>query len=235
MRAAWTVCRRECSAYFASPIAYIVIVIFLLVVGWFFFSTLFLFNQASLRAFFRMLPIVFAFVVPAVTMRQFAEEFHTGSYEILFTLPLRLGDIVLGKFLACTLFLAALLAPTLAYPLLVGALGDLDPGPVLGGYLGALLLGAAFAAVGLFASALTRSQIVAFLTGCAICFAFCLVDQMAFFLPEAAARPLAYLAADVHFENIARGLVDTRDVLYFASLGFVALSATALVLHEHHA
>jgi len=235
MRAAWTVCRRECSAYFASPIAYIVIVIFLLVVGWFFFSTLFLFNQASLRAFFRMLPIVFAFVVPAVTMRQFAEEFHTGSYEILFTLPLRLADIVLGKFLACTVFLAALLAPTLAYPLLVGALGDLDIGPVIGGYLGALLLGAAFAAVGLFASALTRSQIVAFLTGCAICFALCLVDQMAFFLPEAAARPLAHLAADLHFENIARGLVDTRDVLYFASLGFVALSATALVLHEKHA
>ncbi len=234
MRAAWTVCRRECSAYFASPIAYIVIVIFLLVVGWFFFSTLFLFNQASLRSFFRMLPIVFAFVVPAVTMRQFAEEFHTGSYEILTTLPLRLVDIVLGKFLACGIFIAAMLAPTLAYPLLVGMLGDLDPGPVIGGYLGALLLGAAFAAVGLFASALTRSQIVAFLTGCAICFALCLVDQMAFFLPEAAARPLAYLAADAHFENIARGLLDTRDGLYFASLGFLSLAATTLVLQEKH-
>ncbi len=234
MRAVWTVCRRECSAYFASPIAYIVIVIFLLVVGWFFFSTFFLLNQASLRAFFRMLPVVFAFVVPAVTMRQFAEEFHSGSCEILLTLPVRIPEIVLGKFLAGTIFVAALLVPTLAYPGLVAALGDLDPGPVIGGYLGALLLGAAFAAVGLFASALTKSQIVAFLTGSAICFGLCLVDQMAFFLPEAAARPLAYLAADVHFENIARGLIDTRDILYFASLGFLALYGTVLVLEEKH-
>ena len=163
-------------------------------------------------------------ITPATVKAMFPEHVRAAG-----------ADIVLGKFLACTVFLAALLAPTLAYPLLVGALGDLDIGPVIGGYLGALLLGAAFAAVGLFASALTRSQIVAFLTGCAICFALCLVDQMAFFLPEAAARPLAHLAADLHFENIARGLVDTRDVLYFASLGFVALSATALVLHEKHA
>jgi ABC-2 type transport system permease protein len=230
MREALYICRKEFNAYFASPIAYIVIAIFLLVTGWFFFSTFFLFNQASLRNFFRMLPIVFAFVVPAVTMRQFAEELNVGSYEILFTLPLRFIDVVIGKFLASTAFVAGMLVPTLVYPVTVSFLGALDWGPVAGGYLGALLLGASFAAVGLFASALTRSQIVAFIIGMAICFGLTLVDQMVFFLPHALLKTLAYLAADVHFENIAKGIIDTRDILYFLSVCFIGLYGTLLVL-----
>jgi ABC-2 type transport system permease protein len=230
MRQALSICRKEFNAYFASPIAYIVIAIFLLVTGWFFFSTFFLFNQASLRNFFRLLPIVFAFVVPAVTMRQFSEELNVGSYEILLTLPLRFTDIVIGKFLAGAAFIAGMLAPTLVYPVTVAFLGALDWGPVIGGYLGALLLGAAFAAVGLFASALTRNQIVAFIIGMAICFALTLVDQMVFFLPPALLKTLAYLAADVHFENIARGIIDTRDILYFLSVCFIGLYGAYLVL-----
>jgi ABC-2 type transport system permease protein len=230
MRQALCICRKEFNAYFASPIAYIVIAIFLLVTGWFFFSTFFLFNQASLRNFFRMLPIVFAFVVPAVTMRQFAEELNVGSYEILLTLPVRFTDVIIGKFLASAAFIAGMLVPTLVYPLTVAFLGALDWGPVIGGYLGALLLGAAFAAVGLFASALTRNQIVAFIIGMAICFALTLVDQMVFFLPHALLKTLAYLAADVHFENIAKGIIDTRDVVYFLSVCFIGLYGTFLVL-----
>jgi ABC-2 type transport system permease protein len=230
MRPALCICRKELNVYFASPIAYIVIAIFLLVTGWFFFSTFFIFNQANLRNFFRMLPVVFAFVVPAVTMRQFAEELNVGSYETLLTLPLRFKDIVLGKFMACVVFVAALLAPTLAYALTVAFLGALDWGPVIGGYLGALLLGAAFSAVGLFASALTRNQIVAFIIGLAICFTLTLVDQMVFFLPQAFLKPLAYLAADVHFENIAKGVIDTRDVIYFLSICFIGLYGTLLAL-----
>ena len=173
MRQVLCIFRKEFFAYFSSPIAYIVIAIFLLVTGWFFFSTFFLFNQASLRSFFRLLPIVFAFVVPAVTMRQFAEELNIGSYETLLTLPVRITDIMLGKFLASSAFVAAMLVPTLAYPAIIAFLGDLDGGPVIGGYLGALLLGAAFSAVGLFSSALTRNQIVAFIIGMAICFGLC--------------------------------------------------------------
>jgi ABC-2 type transport system permease protein len=230
MRQALCICRKELDVYFASPIAYIVTAIFLLVTGWFFFSTFFIFNQANLRNFFRLLPVVFAFVVPAVTMRQFAEELNVGSYETLLTLPLRFQEIVLGKFMACVLFVAALLAPTLAYALTVALLGALDWGPVIGGYLGALLLGAAFSAVGLFASALTRNQIVAFIIGLALCFALTLVDQMVFFLPQALLKPLAYLAADVHFENIAKGVIDTRDVIYFLSICFIGLYGTLLAL-----
>jgi len=230
MRQALCICRKELNVYFASPIAYIVIAIFLLVTGWFFFSTFFLFNQASLRGFFRLLPVVFAFVVPAVTMRQFAEELNIGSYEILLTMPLRFTDIVIGKFMASVAFVAAMLAPTLAYPAMVAFLGELDWGPVVGGYLGARLLGAAFSAVGLFASALTRNQIVAFIIGLAVCFALTLVDQMVFFLPHAFLKTLAYLAADAHFENIAKGVIDTRDVVYFLSVCFIGLYGTVLVL-----
>jgi ABC-2 type transport system permease protein len=230
MRQALCICRKEFNVYFASPIAYIVIAIFLLVTGWFFFSTFFLFNQASLRNFFRLLPIVFAFVVPAITMRQFAEELNVGSYEILLTMPLRFTDVVIGKFLASAAFVAGMLVPTLVYPVTVAFLGALDWGPVIGGYLGALLLGASFSAVGLFASALTRNQIVAFIIGMAICFGLTLVDQMVFFLPQALLKTLAYLGADVHFENIAKGIIDTRDIVYFFSVCFIGLYGTFLVL-----
>jgi ABC-2 type transport system permease protein len=230
MRQALCICRKEFNAYFASPIAYIVIAIFLLVTGWFFFSTFFIFNQANLRNFFKLLPVVFAFVVPAVTMRQFAEELNVGSYETLLTMPLRFTDVIIGKFLACAAFVAAMLAPTLAYAVIAALLGALDWGPVIGGYLGALLLGAAFSAVGLFASALTRNQIVAFIIGMAICFGLTLVDQMVFFLPQAFLKTLAYLAADVHFETVAKGVIDTRDIVYFLSVCFVGLYATFLIL-----
>jgi ABC-2 type transport system permease protein len=234
MRAALTLCRKEFTTYFVTPIAYIVIAIFLLVTGWFFFSTFFLFNQASLRSFFALLPTVFAFVVPAVTMRLFAEELHIGSYETLLTLPVTFGEVIAGKFLAAVGFIAAMLVPTLAYPLTIAFLGELDWGPVAGGYAGALCLGAAFAAVGLFASALTRNQIVAFITALAICFALTLIDQMLFFLPRGLVAVCAYLGADFHFQNISRGVVDTRDILYFASLCALGLYATHLALQAKH-
>ncbi len=230
MRHALCIGRKEFNAYFTAPIAYIVIAIFLLVTGWFFFSTFFLLNQANLRNFFGLLPTVFAFVVPAVTMRLFAEEFNIGSYETLLTLPVRFSEVILGKFAAAVAFVAAMLVPTIAYPITVAALGTLDWGPVVGGYLGAVFLGAAFAAIGLFASALTRNQIVAFIIGLAICFSLTLVDQMAFFLPQSFAQALSYLAADVHFQNIARGIIDTRDVVYFSSVCFLGLYATHLAL-----
>ena len=234
MRQALRICRKEFHAYFLSPIAYIVIAIFLLVTGWFFFSTFFLLNQASLRSFFMMLPVVFAFVVPALTMRLFAEEFNIGSYETLLTLPVGFADVILGKFLACVAFIAAMLVPTLAYPITVAMLGTLDWGPVAGGYIGALLLGASFSAVGLFASSLTRNQIIAFIVGMAICFGLTLINQMLFFLPRALLHFFSALAADVHFRNIAKGIIDTRDLVYFASVIFIGLYATNLVLKSRH-
>jgi gliding motility-associated transport system permease protein len=224
--------KKEFRTYFVSPIAYIVISIFLIVIGWFFFSTFFLFNQASLRNFFSLLPVVFAFVVPAVTMRLFSEELNVGTYEILLTMPVTYREVVLGKFLASVAFVAAMLLPTLAYPVTVTFLGDLDWGPVVGGYVGAVLLGASFSAVGLFASSLTRNQIVAFIIGVAICFALVLIDKILFFLPAPLVGVLEYLGADFHFEKISKGIVDSRDIIYFLSVIFVSLYATHLAMEE---
>jgi len=224
--------KREFSAYMVSPVAYIVISVFLIITGWFFFTPFFLQNQASLRNFFSLLPLVFAFVVPAITMRLLSEEFSVGSYETLLTLPVTYRDVVLGKFLAAAGFTAVMLAPTLLYPLTVSVLGSLDWGPVLGGYIGALLLGAAFSAIGLLSSSLTRNQIVAFIVGTAICFSLCLIDKMLFFLPQSLLGFFEYLGADFHFQNIAKGILDTRDILYFVSVGFIGLYGANLAMRE---
>jgi len=224
--------KKEFTAYFVSPIAYIVISIFLLVTGWFFFTTFFLYNQANLRNFFALLPITFSFVVPAVTMRLFSEELNVGSYEILLTMPVTFLDVVLGKFLAAVVFVATMLIPTLAYPITVSFLGQLDWGPVVAGYTGAVLLGAAFSAIGLFASSLTRNQIIAFIIGMAICFGLTLIDKMLFFLPQSLLSFFEYLGADFHFENVSKGVIDSRDILYFLSVSFVGLYGAYLALQE---
>ncbi|MBW1805707.1 MAG: ABC transporter permease subunit [Deltaproteobacteria bacterium] len=230
MRQVAHIFKREFKSYFISPIAYIVISVFLLVTGWFFFSTFFIYNQTSLRSFFSMLPIIFAFVVPAITMRLFSEELNVGSYETLLTLPVTYRDVILGKFLASVVFIMAMLVPTIAYPVTAWLLGQLDWGPVAGGYIGAILLGAAYSAVGLFASSLTRNQIIAFIIGIAICFSLTLVDKMLFFLPRNLVGLFGYLGADFHFQNIAKGVIDSRDLLYFLSISFVGLYCTHLAI-----
>jgi ABC-2 type transport system permease protein len=234
MRQAIYIFQKDFKSYFVSPIAYIVIAIFLLVTGWFFFATFFLFGQASLRNFFGLLPIIFAFVIPAITMRLVSEELNIGSYEILLTMPVTITDVIIGKFLASVAFVAALLIPTLAYPITVTTLGQLDWGPVAGGYIGAVLLGAAFSALGLFASALTRNQIIAFIVGMAICFTLVLLDKMLFFLPRSLLGVLSYLGADYHFQNISKGIIDSRDIIYFLSLCFAGLYAAHLALKEKY-
>lgn len=223
---------KEFKSYFVSPIAYIVISIFLLVTGWFFFSTFFLYNQASLRYFFSLLPIIFSFIVPAVTMRLFSEEINIGSYEILMTYPVTFTEVILGKFLAAGAFVAVMLLPTLSYGISVSFLGKMDWGPVLGGYIGALFLGALFSAVGLFASSLTRNQIIAFIIGTIICFTLTLIDKMLFFLPGSILGFMEFLGADYHFRNIGRGIIDSRDLIYFISMTFIALYGTYLVMKE---
>ncbi len=234
MRQAVKIFKKEFRSYFVSPIAYIVIAIFLLVTGWFFFTTFFLFGQASLRNFFSLLPIIFSFVIPAVTMRLVSEELNIGSYEILLTMPVTFTDVVLGKFMAATAFVVALLIPTLAYPITVSFLGQLDWGPVIGGYIGAILLGASFCGIGLFASTLTRNQIIAFITGMAICFSLTLIDKMLFFLPRSLLGVMSYLGADFHFQNISKGIIDSRDIVYFLSVGFISLYAGYLALQEKY-
>jgi len=232
MRQVTHILTKELRDYFISPIAYIVISIFLVVTGWFFFSTFFIFNQADLRNFFDLLPITFSFIVPAITMRLFSEELNVGSYEILLTLPVTFNDIIIGKFLAAVAFMAAALAPTLSYPLFISFIGQLDWGPVIGGYIGAILLAAAYAAVGLFASAITRNQIIAFIVGMGICFSLTLIDKMLFFFPAPLLGAIGYLGADFHFSNVAKGIIDTRDILYFLSVIFIGLYAAHLAMQE---
>ena len=234
MQAVLHIFKKEFSSYFIAPIAYIVIAIFLLITGWFFYATFFLLEQASLRNFFSLLPIVFAFVIPAVTMRLFSEELNIGSYETLMTLPVTFKQVILGKFLAAVAFVGTLLTPTLAYPLTTAMLGELDWGPVLGGYCGAILLGAAFAAVGLFASSLTRNQIIAFIIGAAICFTLTLINKILFFLPSSILGILNYLGADFHFQTISKGIIDSRNIIYFVSICFISLYGAYLVLEEKY-
>ncbi|MBD3415132.1 MAG: ABC transporter permease subunit [Candidatus Aminicenantes bacterium] len=225
--------RKEFKSYFISPIAYIVISVFLIIIGWLFFSTFFLEKQANLTKFFSLLPVTFAFIIPAVTMRLFSEEINIGSYELLITLPVSFRDIILGKFLAAVAFVALMLSPTLVYALSTSFLGDLDWGPVIGGYLGAILLGASFSSIGLLASSFTRNQVVAFIIGMAICFSLTLlVDFVLFFIPNFMVDFFQFLSANLHFQNIAKGVIDLRDIMYFVSITFIALYTTHLVIEE---
>lgn len=232
MNSAINIFKKEFQGYFISPIAYIVISIFLILTGWFFFSTFFLLGQAEMRNFFTLLPIIFSFIIPAITMKLFSEEFNTGSYELLLTMPVSSLDIIIGKFMAATSFVIIMLLPTFSYGIFISFIGDLDWGPVIGGYIGAILLGASFSTIGLFASSLTRNQIIAFITGMSFCFVLTLLDKMLFFLPEEALNVFQYLGADFHFQNVSKGIIDTRDILYFISVCFVMLYSTNLVIQE---
>lgn len=232
MRQALLIFKKEFKDYFISPIAYIVIAIFLAFTGWLFFSTFFLYDQAEMRRFFDMLPFLFALLVPIITMRLFSEELNVGSYELLLTLPVTPRDIIVGKFLAAVAFVAAILLPTLSYAICISLIGDLDWGVTVGGYIGAILLGAAYSAIGLFTSALTRNQIVACIAAIVICVALAIVDQMLFFFPQFALDVVTHMSANAHFRNVARGIVDTRDLIYFLSVAFLGLYATYLVMEE---
>ncbi len=216
-----TIFQKELRSYFNSAVAYVVIVVFLAIVGWVYTSSMFLINVASLRMMFEWVPLVFLFVVPAVTMRLLAEEKKAGTIELLTTKPLHDWEIVIGKFLAAWALISIALLPTLIYYITVAFLGDIDNGPVIGGYLGLLLMAGVYVAVGLLASSLTENQIVAFIIGLLMMFAFYMMDKVLIFVPDFMTSVVEYLGIDFHFANIARGVIDSRDVVYFGSvLGF---------------
>lgn len=230
--AAAVILRRELSALFSGPVAYIVSALFLGFSGLLFFSTFFLVNRAELRGFFGVLPMLFAFFVPALTMRLLAEERRSGSIETLLTLPVSAFDVVMGKFFAVLLYIAAMLIPTLAYVVTVTVMGTPDAGPIFGGYLGALFLASAFASVGLFASAVTKNQIVAFFIAFAVSFGLVILDQFLVIFPSSIVGPLDWLSAGSHFDSISRGIVDSRDLLYFLSVTAVFLALTVKTVQE---
>jgi ABC-2 type transport system permease protein len=217
-----TVAGREYRSAFASPIAYVFLAAFLAAVSWFFFRGFFLIGQADLRLLFELIPWLYLFFIPAVTMGKWAEEQKQGTIETLFTLPVRDVDLVVGKFISGFLLLATALLLTLPIPLTVAIVGPLDLGPAIGGYLGLLLLGAAYLSIGLTISALTESQIIAFIGGTACCFLMFVIGTP-FITGSAQSLPLRviqYLGLSQHFASIARGVIDSRDIVY--AFSFVA-------------
>jgi ABC-2 type transport system permease protein len=223
-------CKKELKSYFDSPIAYIIITIFLLISGWFFFSDLFLVNQATLRNLFGIIPFIFMFFIPAITMRLLSEEKKSGTIEILLTLPVKDRQIILGKFLAGMILISVAVILTLVYAFTLSGLGSLDFGPVVTGYLGLILLGATYLSIGIFTSSLTQNQIVAFILSFLIIFVLYMLDNVLIFVPGFLAPVLEYLSVNYHFSNISRGVIDSRDVIYYLSLVFFFLFLAVRVL-----
>jgi ABC-2 type transport system permease protein len=212
--------KREFRSYFDSPIAYIFMTVFLVLSGWLFYKGFFISNFASLRILFGLLPWLFLFFVPAVTMRLWSEEKKLGTMELLMTLPLRDIDVVIGKFLASFVFLS--LTTLLSFPLAISVmnLGHPDKGPIIGGFLGAILMGGAYLAIGMFASSLTENQIIAFIFGVVMCFGFFIVgeDFILMAAPPVLVPFIQYLGLGYHFESIGRGVIDIRDIVYYLSV-----------------
>jgi ABC-2 type transport system permease protein len=185
-----------------------------------------------MRTPFFWIAAAFVAFVPAITMRLIAEERRTGSIEILSTLPISPHQIVLGKWLASVALIAVALGLTVSYPVALSQLGDLDLGPVLGGYLGLLLMGAAFASIGIATSALTRFQLLSFLLATSLCG---LPWALGFLLSSFSAEwvtSVQYLTFQYHFSNLARGVFDTRSVVFFASIIFISLQVAAFALQR---
>lgn len=215
--------KREFASYFNSPIAYIFVAVFLVVVNGLFFQRFFLTNQAMLRDWFGLLPWMFLLLAPAITMRSWAEEKKSNTIEFLLTLPIRDWEVVVAKFLSSFLFLGLVLAASITVPLTVGRLGDLDSGVVAAGYAGALLLGAMYLSLGLLISSFTRNQIVAFLISLSAMFALFIAgsNNVLSFLSGSVAEALQFLSTATHFNSLSRGIFDTRDIIYY--LSFTAL------------
>lgn len=226
--------RRELVGFFGHPLAYIVLTLFLLLLSAFtlWFDDIFASGVASMRGPFFWMAACFLFLVPAVTMRLLAEEHRTGSLELLGTLPLTPVEIVTGKWLAAVALIAAALGLTFAWPVALDWHGDLDWGPVIGGYLGMLLLGAAFAAIGTFASSVTENQVIAFLLALTACVLPWVLGFALALVPGDALPIVQYLTFEYHFTNLARGVLDTRSLVFYGSIVAVGLGAAAWVLER---
>jgi ABC-2 type transport system permease protein len=230
--------RRELASYFATPLAYVFVVIFLVLAGAFTFylGSFYERGQADLAAFFNFHPWLYLFLVPAVAMRLWAEERRSGSIELLLTLPVRPGAAVLAKFLAAWAFVGIALALTFPIWVTVNWLGDPDNGAIFAGYLGSLLMAGGFLAIGSCLSAATRSQVIAFILTVVVCFVLLLagfplvLDVFRAWAPDAVVDAIASLSFLTHFASLSKGVVDLRDLLYFGMTIGVWLYATMLVL-----
>lgn len=237
----WSICKKELQQFFSNLTGYITIILFLLVNSIFLFllnDNLFEFGYASLDRFFTLAPWILLFLVPALTMRTFADEFKAGTFEILQTRPLSRWKIVLGKYISILIVLLFVIIPTIIYIITIKSLstqGGIDGGGILGSYIGLFLLAAVFAAIGLCCSGFTNNAVVAFLISAFSClvlyFGFNALSKLPFF----ANGPDYYvemLGIDFHYRSISRGVMDSRDIFYFASIIFIFLLSTVKNLHK---
>jgi ABC-2 type transport system permease protein len=222
MRNALIIAGKEFRSYFSSTIAYIFLVVFLVLNSLLFFELqkFFVIGQATLRDFFGLAPILLLFFIPAISMRMWAEERKMGTLETLMTLPLRDWEVVLGKFLGGFFFYAVALLLTFPLPLIVAALGSPDSGALICGYLGLLFLGASYLAIGLWMSSMTENQIVAFIGAFVVCLLFFIigVDLILTSVPRVLVPFFKGLSLGSHFSSIERGVIDSRDLIYYLSM-----------------
>lgn len=238
MSKAGIVCRRELAAYFATPVAYVFIVIFLVLASAFTFylGNFYERGQADLTPFFSFHPWLYLFLVPAISMRLWAEERKSGSIELLLTLPIRTRDVVIGKFLAAWAFCGIALALTFPIWLTVNYLGQPDNGAILTAYLGSLLMAGAFLAIGACISATTRNQVVAFIITVVVCFGFLLsglplvLDLFSGWAPQPVTDAIASLSFMTHFRSLSRGVIDLSAIAYFGLVIGFWLAANTVVL-----
>ena len=222
MRNINTICRRELGGFFNSPMAYIFLVIFAIVNGYFFTNTFFLFGQSDLRVLFDIVPLVYLFFIPAVSMGLIARENNLGTMETMSTMPLNSYEFVIGKFLAAfSLILLGLVATSIHLFTLISVGTNVDYGAIFSGYLGLALMGGTYAAIGTYASSVTENQVVAFIIGVFIVLVFFMLDKTLVFVPSSIAGFVQFLAVDYHLSNISRGVIDSRNLVYFFSvIGF---------------
>lgn len=231
----WSICKKELNQFFSSLTGYIAIVLFLLINSIFLFllnDNVFDFGYASLDKFFELAPWIFMFLVPAITMRTFSDEFKAGTFEILKTKPLSSAQIVLGKYLSVIIILLLAILPTVVYIItikMLSAQGGIDSGGIAGSYIGLFLLAASFAAIGLCCSSFTNNAVVAFLVSAFVClvlyFAFNALSKLAFF-ENGADYYIEMLGIDFHYRSMSRGVLDSRDLVYFVSVILIFLLAT---------
>jgi ABC-2 type transport system permease protein len=230
--------RRELRSYFATPLAYVFIVIFLVLAAVFTFQLggLFERGQADLQSFFRWHPWLYLVLIPAISMRLWAEERNSGSIELLMTLPITLWQAVVGKFLAAWCFAGIALLLTFPVWITINYLGSPDNGAIVAAYLGSFLMAGGFLAIGMCMSAATRNQVIAFITAAVVGFIFLLagfpmvLDLLRLALPQVLVDAVSSLGFLTHFDAISKGVIDLRDLVYFAALIGFWLTATALVL-----
>ncbi len=230
--------KRELQSYFATPVAYVFIVIYLVLMGTFTFylGQFYERGQADLSSFFNFHPWLYLFLVPAISMRLWAEERKTGSIELLMTMPITAWQAVLGKYLAAWAFTGIALALTFPVWITVNYLGDPDNGAILAGYVGSFLMAGGFLAIGACVSATTRNQVIAFVITIVVCFGFLLsgfplvLDLFSGWAPQALVDGIASLSFLTHFANISKGVIDFRDLIYFGLLIGAFLYANTIVL-----